>query len=418
MIIIARSIAVLLVLAATSGIIFGMYKLKSTPPVQPPGDTRPLVRVVVPKVETVALDVDTTGTVQAFARMTLAAEVTGRLESVSAELQPGAIAATGSELWRTETVDLDAAVARVQAEVASAELALAQEKALASEAVYDLGFLDTAEPSALARHEPQIANAQARVASSTAALQQAQRDRERSTMLAPRDVVIEARLAESGQWINRGQGIFQVRAADAVEVEVPVTLAELTRLGLQPTPGELTGPATQATVVTADGRSATGPVVRSRGNLDPMTRLAMVIIRLPGTANMVPGDHVAVHFAGSHQATGITIPRYLVRRDGTVLLVDSESRLIEHPTQILLQRRAEVVIAPDLPPNTWIVLNRLEAWSAGSVVRIAENDPPAAADSAPDAATDAETIAAPGSAADPAGEKPGHNAQTPTVHQP
>jgi|GEM_PF-5969935 len=403
MIILARIIAVLVVLAATSGIIFGLYKLKSTPPVQPPGDTRPLVRVMVPTVETLTLDVETTGTVQAFARMTLAAEVTGRLENVNAALQPGAVASTGTALWRTETVDLDAAVARVQAELATAELVLAQEEALANEAVHDLGLLDAAEPSALARREPQIASARARVASSKAALQQAQRDRERSTMQAPRDLVIEARLAESGQWITRGQGIFQVRAADSVEVQVPITLTELTRLGLPPTPGDFAGAAPQATVITADGRSATGPVVRTLGNLDPMTRLAMLIIRLPGTANLVPGDHVTVHFAGPQQATGITIPRYLLRRDGSVLLVDSESRLIEHPTQILLQRRAEVVIAPDLPPNTRVVLNRLEAWSAGSAVRIAEDIPATPVDSAAGAT---------------AADKPMPDAHSPEVHQP
>lgn len=371
---IARFVAVLVVLGLAGAAIAGLIALRTPTPVQPPGDTRPVVRVAVPERGEVRLDVDATGTVMAYGRLTLSAEVAGRITWIAPSLDAGVSVAAEAELLRIETVDLEAAVARAAADVATARVTLAQEAALASEAERDLELLATDVRNDFARRQPQLAAARARLDAQQAALTQAQRDLERSTVRAPLAAVIEARQVEVGQLVTRGQTLLQLRSAAVLEAHLPVTVEDLALLQMPLISGEQIATehtAPTVTLATSDGRQAHGRVVRTTGVLDATTRLATVVVVLPGTADLVPGDFVHATIAGSRHAIAVIVPRHLLRRDGTLLLVDAQDQLLEHPVQILRLRREEAVLVDDLPADTRLVLNRLEGWSTGSRVRIA-----------------------------------------------
>lgn len=383
--IISRVVVTVLVLVLGIGLAAWMVISKGKPAVKPPGDPRPVARVATIERGEIPVDLHATGVVRARGRLTLVAEVAGRVAHLAPTVEAGIAVPAGTELLRIEDIDARAARDRAAAQVAAARLALAQEEALATQAAADWKLLGDGDGSDLALRQPQLAAARAKLVADEAALAQAERDLERCRILAPRDSVIEARQVEVGQVVAKGQALLRLRDRGDLEADLDVAVADLARIGIDP---RFTGEGPNATLVSEDGRSAAGRIVRCTGLIDEQTRRLTLVVALDADSAFLPGDFVTATIHGRSESAAAKLPRNLLRRDDTVLLVGADRRLIEHPVTVLHLTREDAIVADDLPAGADLILNRLEGWSAGTEVRIAgaPSERPAPVDPATDAA--------------------------------
>lgn len=374
--IIPRVIATVLVLVVGIGLAAWMIAARGKPAVKPPGDPRPVARVATIERGEIPVDLHSTGVVRARGRLTLVAEVAGRVVQVAPTVEAGIAVPAGAELLRIEDIDARAARDRATAQVAASRLALAQEEALAAQAAADWKLLGDGDGSDLALRQPQLVAARAKLAADEAALIQAERDLERCRIFAPRDSVIEVRQVEVGQVVAKGQALLRLRDHRDLEADIDVAVADLARIGIDP---RFTGEGPLASLRSEDGRQAQGRIVRGTGLIDEQTRRLTLVVALDADSAFLPGDFITATIHGQAESAAVKLPRNLLRRDDTVLLVGADRRLIEHPVRVLHLTREHAIVADDLPAGADLILNRLEGWSAGTEVRIAGAAPAPAA---------------------------------------
>ena len=158
-----------------SGALVTVVLIRTRPEIQPvPHENAlPLVRAVTVQPGTHCFTVEAQGMVQPHREIQLVAEVAGRITQVSPSFEAGRFFEAGEELVTLDTRDYELGVTRARAQLAEAEVRLTREEAEAEVAIAEWETLGEGDPGPLVRREPQLAEAQAAVASARAALEQA-----------------------------------------------------------------------------------------------------------------------------------------------------------------------------------------------------------------------------------------------------
>lgn len=97
--------------------------------VAPADPLRPVVSVLTADPTAISLPVITQGTVEARRRISLVAQVAGKIDSVADDFVDGAFFEAGDTLLGVERADYEFAIARSQSQVAAAEQRVAEERA-------------------------------------------------------------------------------------------------------------------------------------------------------------------------------------------------------------------------------------------------------------------------------------------------
>lgn len=345
----------------------------------------PAVEVVVVAAEDVRLDVRAHGLVEPATSTTLHAEVAGTVVSVAEDFAAGGFFEDGSVLVRLDGRDLEVAVLAAETEVARAETLLAQEEASARLAADEWDALgEDGEPDPLLLRVPQLREARARAESARGAAFRARLDVERATVRAPFAGRIRETLVERGQYVPVGTALARIDSVDAAEVRLPVRDEELRFLDLplafrgEPAPTSL-----PAAVVRADFAGAAwawdGAVVRTEGQIDPLTRALTVVVSVPdpyGRAAasdrppLVAGLFVEATLAGRTAQGVIVVPRAAAREGDRVWVVDDDDRLVLRAVRWLRAERERMVVAEGLRPGERVVVSSLDLVSDGMPVRV------------------------------------------------
>ena len=193
----------------------------------------------------------------------------------------------GDVLFRLDRPEYELAVAQARAAIAQADLRLETERQEASIAEREWELLDIGRPTPLALREPQIAEAQAAVASAEATLAKAQYDLERTVVRAPYDGRVRTERVDVGQFVSRGTSVARLYSVDAVEVRLPIPDAELAFVDVPMAYRDRDTVATAAkpqVILRALFAGKTykwvGEINRTEGEIDPRTRMVHVIARV------------------------------------------------------------------------------------------------------------------------------------------
>lgn len=119
----------LLILAVGGLGYVGLKSLAQKPETRVPEKVVPLVRTETVRLQDLTLTVRSQGTVAPRTASELTAEVSGRVVEVAPELASGTFFDRGALLVRIDPADYREAVVQAEAQVASAELLLARERA-------------------------------------------------------------------------------------------------------------------------------------------------------------------------------------------------------------------------------------------------------------------------------------------------
>ena len=124
--------------------------------------------------------------------------------------------------------------------------------------------------------------AQASLREARARLMRAERDLQRTRVIAPYDGRVRNEKVDIGQFVNRGAPIANLYATDLAEVRLPLHDEELAYLDLPlaGTPFNNREPTVVLRAQFAGQHTWDGRVVRTEGELDPRTRMINVIAQV------------------------------------------------------------------------------------------------------------------------------------------
>jgi RND family efflux transporter MFP subunit len=334
----------------------------------------PLVRVMRVEASEVQMNVSAEGEVAPHTETTIVAQVGGRIDAVSPKFANGGTFRRGETIAQLDPRDYQVAAAQAQASIAQAKLRLEREQAEAEIAREEWGRIGQGEPGALVLRAPQLAEARSAVAAAEASLMQARLNLERTTIRAPYDGLLLAKLVDVGQFVGPGTPIGRMTAADYVEIELPVSSADLAYIDLaaQPT----------VTVRSTFGGAAAewrGRIVRASGQIDPRTRMLPLVARVENPfAGPVPlriGEYVQGVIEGRRMGGVVEIPRSALREGRQVLVVSPASTISFREVEILRLTSESAFLSSGLQPGETIVLSAMDAPVEGMTVRTAADEP-------------------------------------------
>ena len=352
------------------------------------GDARvaPLVRAAIVTTAAVRLDVATQGTVEPVRTIELSSQLAGRIVATSDALRAGGTFAAGDVLVTIEPTDFELAIVQRQAELARAELRLAQERAEADAALRAWRQLEGERPAdPLVLRTPQIRDAEAALQAAKAQLDKSKLDLQRTRLTAPFAGRVQSVVADLGQMVQPGQRLAVLFDASAVEVRLPIPVADAAfldlPLGSEPAAG---APVTVQAEFAGGTHTWTGRVVRLESEVDRRTRQLTVVARIDGAdaaggsgkPPLLIGMFVRAVLHGRERAGVMVIPRAALRDQDIVWTIDDQDRLRRKPVQVLRQEADRVLLSAGTFAGERVCLSDLETITDGMQVRVSEPQSP------------------------------------------
>ncbi len=372
---------------AAAGLLVKYGKKVKPSPVAP---LPPLVQVIPVQVEDHRFIVRSQGTVMPRTEIQLVPEVSGRVVWIAQSFAAGGFFNEGEALLKIEPRDFELAATNARARLAEARVRLQREEAESELARKEWKSLGQGDPSPLTLREPQLAEAQAAIASAEAALEQAERDLKRTVIRAPFDGRVSQETVDAGQVVTRGSPVARLYAVDHAEVRLPLSVDELAYLDLpSPLKGYEKSEPEPGPLVKLKGNYAgethewTGRVVRTEGEIDPRTRMAYVVARVEDPyarsaggdrPPLAPGLFVKAEISGRLVKDVVVLPRTALRGKERVLIVDKEERLRWRPVEIARASREQVVVRSGLKSGERVCVSPVDVVVDGMKVRVAENE--------------------------------------------
>ena len=321
------------------------------------------------------IGISTQGVVESTRQTTLAAEVGGRVMEISPNLKQGGTVSAGERLVQIDPSDYRSALAGAEVTLAEVALALEQERARVQQAQLDWKKLGQGNPATpLVLRAPQLAAAEARTAAARELVNRAQRDLERTEILAPFAAGVRLANAEVGAVAAPGVMVAELYATDSLEVRLPLSLEDFGSLQ-RGGDGQVSG----AVSITGKIGTTTYTWQATPSRLDPEINrktlsgnLFVKIQPTPGSLFPLPpiGLFVQAQLGGQTLRQVAEIPRRAILEGSQVILVDSHGKITFRPIQISRLTAETAVIHSGLAAGDRIVLTRLTAPVADMEVAI------------------------------------------------
>ena len=340
----------------------------------------PLVRVMRAEPETFRLTVKTFGTVAPRIESELVPEVSGPVVWISPSMVSGGFFATGEPLFRVDRRDYEVSHARAAANLVRQESEhrravkdLTRQRRLAKQNVASTVQLDDAI------NAEKVAGAA--LAEARATLSQAERDLERTEILAPYAGRVREESVDVGQFVTRGQPTARLYSVDVAEVRLPVADDELAFLELPLLyRGEVNGDRPEvllrARFAGAD-HTWRGWVERTEGEIDPQSRRVHVIARVENPyaveAERPPlavGLFVEAEIFGQLAEDAVVLPRVALRGPGRVYVIDEDDRLRFRDVEVLRTVGEQTILRSGLAAGERVCVSPIETAVDGMRVRV------------------------------------------------
>jgi len=361
-----------------------MLLARKEPETRIPEPPVPLVRVMPVALEDLLLSVKSQGTVSPRTESTLVTEVAGRVLEVHQSFVAGGFFEEGDLLLEIDPYDYRQALIQARSAVAQAQLRLAQEQAEAEVAREQWEDLGGGEASPLTLRVPQVAEAEAALASAGATVVRAERDLERTRIRAPYAGRVREKNVDRGQYVTPGTPLAKIYAVDFAEIRLPLPDADLAFVDL---PLVYRGSETRRpgpeVILRSEfaGRSYEwrGRLVRTEGEIDPRSRMVHTVARVkdpygrgddPDRPPLAAGMYVEAEIIGRAVEGVAVIPRTALRSGSRVLVVDDDDRIEFRDVVVLRVSDDQAVIGSGLSDGERVCLSNLAAVTDGMRVRI------------------------------------------------
>lgn len=363
--------------------IFAAMTLMATAPKLEPDAAEPTplaVRVTTVSAAPMRLTVSSQGTVGPSTESQLIPEVPGRVVWMSPALVAGGYFKAGDALLRLDDKDLAATAARARANLTRSQ-ADHQHSRFEYRRLRSLGERDLASRSQLENGLRAYRIAAAALQDAQVAFQQAQRDLERSEILAPFTGLVRSEQVDIGQVISRGAPIATIYATDVVEVRLPLADRQLAFLNLPighrgNLPEGQRAPVTLSAEYGGKTLSWSGEITRTEAEIDMRSRMVHVVARVVNAGEATPlpvGLFVNAEIEGMLAQGIYDLPRNALHPGNRVLIVDDNDRLAYRAVIPLRLYRDRVLIEGGLADGERVCVSPLQTVIEGMRVRPVNN---------------------------------------------
>jgi len=398
----------ILALSLGVGVLVAFVLTRPKPAKKPREERGALVEVEAVKQVRQRLRVVEFGTVIPAEQVVMQPEVSGRIVWQHEELVPGGRFKKGEVLVRIDGRDYRLALRQSGASVDKAELDVRLEKARKEVAKAEWEVVDpkqtaTDEGRTLALREPQLQAAQAGLAAAKSMRDQAKLAVSKTTLAAPFNGFVQSESVDVGQLVTPQMPLATLVGSDRfwVRVSVPVD-----RLAVIDVPGMNVGegqgaPAVIVQEVAGERIERRGRVVRALGDLDPVGRLARLLVEIddplglrdapgakaakgaktspatgpepkPATRHALPlllGAFVEVAIEARELGDVVELPRLALRDGNSAYVFGPDGRLVVRDVKVAWRNEKNVLIREGLVPGDEVIVSRLPSAIPGMLLR-------------------------------------------------
>ena len=359
-----------------------LFSSKAAPELVPVDESAVVVRVVEPPLVETSLDVTAWGTVTPSRKLTLRPEVSGRLLEVDSAFVPGGVFAVGDSIAKIDDRDYVLLLRQAESSLATARFNLELEEGRGRVAQRDWELLGDEVASGdagsrMALRKPHLAEKQAAVESAESRLGQAQLAVDRTVVTAPFNAMVLNESAEVGEMVSASSALGTLVGTDEYWVEIGIPLDDVASLDLGS--GGSDERSAVVSLATGGGEAATyeGRVAGLTGSVDPVGRLARVLVTVPNPlsqsqARSVPlliGSYVQVQLEGPRISGVRSLPRSAVREGDRVWIVGADDRLIFRAIEIMSGDAASVFARVELATGEAVVTSPIPAAAPGKLLQ-------------------------------------------------
>lgn len=337
--------------------VFAFMQL-STPPEKEEKEKKPERKIRTNVVELRRGDyeivIEANGIIQPHNEVTLSAEVSGLVRSISPRLDAGAYFDEGDVLVTLDQRDYVTALDVVRAREKSARAAesLAQQNFDRLQQLFTTNNISEAE---VAEAEATLKQAAAASETATAEVAQAERDLERTEIRAPFAGRVRSKAVGIGQSVGPGTPLATAFAVDFAEVRLPLSAQQQGRLKLPEFESDKPLPIVLRNAIGSESNEEwLAEIVRTEGTLDAdslelfaIARIADPFGRKSGDRPLRIGQPVTATIPGETLRNVISLPRGAVRQLDQVFLVDNQEMTLSSRTISPLWSNEEFVIVRD-----------------------------------------------------------------------
>jgi len=379
----------LILIAASILSVIALVAFQNTQRAERKTETQRAVLVDIIKAEVISLNftVNSQGTVRPRTETTLVTEVSGKIVTVAPEFVAGGFFHKGDVLLQIDPSDYEAGLKRAEAALASRKAKLADETARSEQALKDWQNMGKqGQPSDLGLRKPQMADAKANVSAAEADVQKARRDLERTRITVPYDGLVRQKAVDIGQYVSPGTRLGITFAIDTAEVRLPLTQSDLNYLDL-PSETEVKSKDKPFPPVTLSAEQAGGTsqwqarIIRTEGVVDETSRVIYAVAQVIDPYGVLGQSHqqelkigtfVNAEIQGLPANNVVVLPRYVLRPDNTILVVNSDDELEIVPVDVLRAEPKKVYLSQGVTSGARVVITTLDAPVPGT--RLAVRD--------------------------------------------
>lgn len=376
-----------LVVVAAGG--YGTYVMLLTPPRAEKHDADlpvPTVKVQPLAREEIPIHVEAFGSVIPARQVVLQPEVGGRVLTQHPNLIPGGLIFSGEEILRIDPSEYEIAVRKAKAQLATAQANLDMEAGQQTIARREWELLEEdlteglANPSLVLR-EPQLQSTEAARDLAQTVLDEAELALSRTILKAPFDALVLQESVETGQLVDRQTRIATLVGIEEFWIEAKVPLSDLERIRMPDEQG-LGGSKVRVHLLERGGSASIreGTVIRRLGDLDPMGRMARVLVGVkdPLSLESVEGggallleSYVRLEIEAGVLEDVYSIPRIAIRENSRIWVCTPENRLEVRDLDVVWRREADHLARNGVKEGDRLIVSRLSYVMPGMEVRVA-----------------------------------------------
>ncbi len=340
----------------------------------------PILRVEVmeAKPQTFRFSLDSYGFVEPKYQSNIVSEISGRVLSLSPQLQVGGLVKEGEVLITIDASDYQADLEQAKASLAQAAASLEEELARAEVAKRDWAHVGESKAPKLGLRVPQVKREKANVKFAEAAVKRAERNLERTVIRAPFDGLVNARHANPGEYLTVGAPVVDLSDTSTAEVSLPIPNDDLAYLPFtDDNPLDVTLHAQIA------GQSYQYPakVYRTERVIDRNSRMFNLVADVADPyclqsggckqPSLKLGSYVTASIWANEMEDIIVLPRNLVR-SGMAYVVKNDDQLEQRTINIIRQDENYAYIHASFDRGEQIVVTPIAQYQPNQIVTVAD----------------------------------------------
>lgn len=369
---VVRVLLPLVILLLCGALAFTITSMKQKPKKKEDTALAPLVDTILVELQDKALTLTSYGVIKPKHKTSLMAEVSGRVISLDPIFVSGGIVKQGQLLAQIDPSDYQAALLDAQANYSRAKAALLEEQARGKVAAKEWKGATSSLPPELGLRKPQLAREQANLRSAQAALARAERNLERTKIVAPYDALINNRQTDLGQFVATGSIIGVLSSINKAEIRLPISNSDYTFLANQIKGSKVT------LARTDNGQTTSWPatLVRDEGVIDQSSRMVYLVAEVDAPYSQQPklkfGTFVDAAIDGASLQGVAVLPSHLYK-DGFISVVGDDRKLKQVKVDLYKRDKSFVYIKQGLNTNDLVAVTKLEHLYDGMEVRLVDD---------------------------------------------